>query len=140
MLPDNEEKLAKISKRTIMSQRETFLDLFVRSKVLTISGFVAFFIIACASFIIVMKIHSFYLDTFVFSKMDPKAKYSYMVERSGSGMGVYILASIALNIVVGFFLSDTSVNEIGNDMLVIFGFGWVPTDMLSAFLTNMFFN
>ena len=51
-------------------------------------------------------------------------------------MGVYILASIALNIVVGFFLSDTSVNEIGMTCLVIFGFGWVPTDMLSAFLTK----
>jgi hypothetical protein len=140
VLPDNEEKLAKISKRTMVYQRETFLDLFVRSKVLTISGFVAFFIIVFASFITVMKIHSFYLDTFVFRKMDPKAQLSYMVERSGSGMGVYILASIALNIVVGFFLSDTSVNEIGNDMLVIFGFALVPTDMLSAFLTNMFFN
>ena len=137
---DNEEKLAKISKRTILCQRETCLDLFVRRKVLTISGVVAFIIIAFASFITVIKIHSFYLDIFVFSKMDREAQLSYMMDRSGSGMSGYILSALVLNIVVGFFLSDTSLNEIGNDMLVIFGFGLVPTEMLSNFLTSMFFN
>lgn len=105
---------------------------------MTITGYASFFIVTVLSFLTFMKLRSIYHLNFVYDKTDPESFGRYIDEKLKKTPWLEgIFFSYLLNIVVGFFLSGTTINEIGNDMNSIFNLAAVPTLMLDDFLIKI---